>query len=147
MTLSRDIEALYDRLLTAWNERDAHAWGDCFAETGSLVGFDGSEVATRAAIVDHLAGIFADHRPATYVWKVREVRELVPTVVLLRAVVGMVPPGGGDLNPYVNAIQSMVAVSGPDGWRIAHLQSTPAAFHGRPEAQAALAAELRALLG
>ena len=82
---------------------------------------------------------------AAYVGKVREVRELTGTgVVVLRAVVGMVPPGADDINPDVNAVQTMVAASGRDGeLRIALLQSTPAAFHGRPDEVDALTAELR----
>ena len=46
----------------------------------------------------------------------------------------------------MNSIQSLVAVETGDGWRAAHLQTTPAAFHGRPEAADELDAELRAVL-
>ena len=144
MPENADVERLYRALLDAWNARDAKAWGECFADDGSLVGFDGSPIETKASIVEHLSGIFADHQPATYVAKVREVRELAPGVALLRAVVGMVPPGATDINPSVNAVQLMVAVATSDAWRVAHLQSTPAAFHGRPEAVDALSDELRA---
>jgi uncharacterized protein (TIGR02246 family) len=144
MTEIEDVERLYRALLDAWNARDANVWGACFADDGSLVGFDGSPIETKAAIVEHLSGIFADHQPATYVAKVREVRELAPGVALLRSVVGMVPPGATDINPSVNAVQLLVAVVDGNGWRVAHLQSTPAAFHGRPEAVDALSDELRA---
>jgi hypothetical protein len=34
---------------------------------------------------------------------------LSPDVVLLRAVVGMIPPGQSDLNPDANAVQTLVA--------------------------------------
>ncbi len=46
----------------------------------------------------------------------------------------------------VNAIQSLVAVRDTDHWRAMLLQSTPAAFHGRPDLAEALTAELRALV-
>ncbi len=141
-----EVEDLYRGLLAAWNDGDAEAWGRHFTEDGSLVGFDGSPVETRSAIVEHLAGIFADHPVARYVEKVREVRTLGRGVALLRAVVGMVPPGDTDLKPEVNSIQSLVAVNTSDGWRVSHLQTTPAAFHGRPEAVEALTDELRAVL-
>lgn len=55
----------------------------------------------------------------------------------------MVPPGGSDINPAVNAIQSLVAVRREDLWRIALFQTTPAAFHGRPELSEQLTSELR----
>jgi len=71
---------------------------------------------------------------------------LSPEIALLRAVVGMVPPGQNDINPDVNAIQSLVVVKQGDAWRIAHFQNTPAQFHGKPELAEALTEELRQLL-
>ncbi len=111
-----------------------------------MIGFDGSQMNGREEIVTTLAGIFAHHKTAIYVGKVREVRLLSETTALLRAVVGMIPPGGSDINPAVNAIQSLVAVKEGDRWEIALFHNTPAAFHGRPEASEALTVELRQLL-
>lgn len=67
------VEALYRDLLAAWNDRDADAFADLFTTDGSLVGFDGSQVESRAAIAEHLGAVFADHEPAAYVANVREV--------------------------------------------------------------------------
>jgi uncharacterized protein (TIGR02246 family) len=146
VTSPTQVEALYRELLASWNARDAAAWGALFTDDGTLVGFDGSPVDSRASITEHLAQVFADHEPAAYVARVREVRELGPGVALLRAVAGMVPPGESTIKPEVNTIHVLVAVeTTDDGWRVAHLQSTPAAFHGRPEAVEALTAELQAL--
>jgi hypothetical protein len=64
-------------------------------------------------------------------------------VGLLRAVVGMIPPNSDDINPALNTIQTLVAVEHADGWRAAHFQSTPAAWHGRPQESAELTEELR----
>jgi uncharacterized protein (TIGR02246 family) len=77
---------------------------------------------------------------------VRDVRSLSADVALLRAAVGMVPPGGDDINPATNAIQSLVAVRLEGRWQVALYQNTPAAFHGRPEAAVELTDELRGLL-
>jgi uncharacterized protein (TIGR02246 family) len=140
------IEALYRDLMASWNNRDAAAWGELFTEDGNLVGFDGSQVDSRGAITEHLAQIFADHQPAAYVAKVREVRQLAPGAALLRGVAGMVPPGESTIKPEVNTIHVLVAVELDGGWRVAHFQATPAAFHGRPEAAEALTAELQAAL-
>jgi uncharacterized protein (TIGR02246 family) len=137
---------LYRGLLAAWNARDAEAFAALFTSDGSIVGFDGSQVDGSARIAGHLLGIFADHPTASYVGIVREVRLLSDAVVVVRAVVGMVPPGGTDINPAVNAVQSLVAIGTADGWRIALFQNTPAALHGRPEAVQALTDELRAAL-
>jgi uncharacterized protein (TIGR02246 family) len=100
----------------------------------------------RSEIETTLAQIFAHHETAPYVSKVREVRLLTPDVAILRAVVGMVPPGQTDINPAVNAIQSLTAVKRDGRWRIALFQNTPAQFHGRPELAQQLTEELRQLL-
>ena len=46
-------------------------------------------------------------------------RFLTPDVAVLRAVAGMVPPGQSDLNPAVNAVQTLVAARQDGQWRIA----------------------------
>jgi len=139
----RDVRSLYRALLSAWNERDAGGLADHFAADGHLVGFDGSQVDGRAEIEDTLARIFMDHQTASYVAKIRGVDFLSPEVALLRAVVGMVPSGQSDLNPAVNAVQSLVAIRKPDHWRVALFQNTPAAYHGSPELSEHLTEELR----
>jgi uncharacterized protein (TIGR02246 family) len=146
VTAADDVESLYRDLLTRWNERDAAGYGALFTADGSVVGFDGSCVESDASITEHLESIFSDHEPAAYVAKVREVRVLGADAALLRSVVGMVPPGGSDINPQVNAVQAVVAVRGDDGWRVAHFQNTPAAFHGRPQEAEALTVELQTVL-
>jgi uncharacterized protein (TIGR02246 family) len=136
------VLAVYRQLLEAWNKRDADAFAAAFTEDGSCVGFDGSMMNGRAEIASTLRDIFAHHPTASYVARVREVRVLAPGVALVRSVVGMVPPGKDELNPAVNAIQSLMIVeAGPD-LKIAMLQNTPAAFHGRPELAQQLTSEL-----
>jgi uncharacterized protein (TIGR02246 family) len=100
----------------------------------------------QAEIEATLAPIFADHPTATYFAKLREVRFLAPNVVLLRAVVGMTPPGKTEINPATNAIQSLVATKEDNRWRIALFQNTPAQFHGRPELVAQMTEELQQLV-
>ena len=140
------VLALYEQLLRAWNAQDADAFGAVFADDGSSVGFDGSTMNGRQEIVETIRAIFMNHRTATYVAKVREVRELGADVLLLRAVVGMTPPGGAELNPAVNSIQSVVMTKQGTGLRVALLHSTPAAFHGRPELADQLTRELTEVL-
>jgi uncharacterized protein (TIGR02246 family) len=139
------VVTVYERLLTSWNRRDANAFAALFAADGSCIGFDGSQMDGAAAIASELGTIFAQHPTASYVAKVRAVRPFDAQVTLLRAVAGMVPPGGDALNPAVNAIQSLIVsrVSGEP--RIVLFQNTPAAFHGRPELAAQLTMELTAV--
>ncbi|GIE33050.1 hypothetical protein Ait01nite_060950 [Actinoplanes italicus] len=135
------VHELYRDLLTAWNDRDAERFAGLFADDGTLVGFDGSQVA-GPEIAKHLAPIFRDHPTAAYVAKVRETRLLGPGAVLIRSIAGMAPPGGTALNPAANAVQSLVAERRLPGWRVVLFQNTPAQYHGRPEAVAAHTAEL-----
>ena len=140
------VRQLYHQLLEAWNKRDARAFAALYEERGNQIGFDGSQMNGSAEIEAHLRQVFADHMTASYVGKVREVRFLQEDTAILRAVVGMVPHGQSDINPAVNAVQSLVAVKRLGQWKVALFHNTPAAFHGRPEAAAALTAELRELL-
>jgi uncharacterized protein (TIGR02246 family) len=140
------IAALYRQLLDSWNRRDASNFAVLFGDEGQSIGFDGSPMSGHSEIAATLGQIFADHVTATYVAKIRGIRFLAPDVALLRAVVGMIPPGQSDINPAVNALQTLVAVNRAGEWRIALLQNTPAQFHGRPEMADALTRELRELL-
>jgi uncharacterized protein (TIGR02246 family) len=140
------IHALYRRLLDGWNGRDADAYAATFAEDGEAIGFDGSQMSGQAEIATTLRSIFADHPTAAYVAKVRGVRFLAPEAAILRAAAGMVPPGGADLNPQVNALHTLVATRRDGEWRIALFQNTPAQFHGRPEMVQQMTEELRELL-
>jgi uncharacterized protein (TIGR02246 family) len=141
-----EIRALYQRLLGSWNERDAAAMASLFAEDGDSIGFDGSQMSGRAEITTTLQQIFTDHITGIYVGKVREVRWLSTAVAILRAVVGMIPPGQSDLTPQLNAIQTLVATKQNGKWEITLLQNTPAQFHGQPELVQQLTDELRELM-
>lgn len=140
------VKALHRRLLDYWNRQDAKGMASLFTEDANVIGFDGSQLNSRAAIEKELSQVFSNHPTARYVWKVEEVRSLQPAVSLLRAKVGMVPPGKNALNPATNALQSLVAVEHSGQWQIALFQNTPAAFHGRPELVEAMTRELSELL-
>lgn len=137
---------LYTGLLDAWNRRDAKAFAAAFTSTGIAIGYDGSQMNGRAAIEAELARVFADHETASYVAKIRAVVRVSRDGVLVHAVAGMVPRGASALNPATNAVQTIVAVREGEPLRIALLQNTPAAFHGRPELVEQLAAELTEVL-
>jgi uncharacterized protein (TIGR02246 family) len=138
----RQIESAYQALLSAWNRRRADVFAALFTEDGVAVGFDGSQMNGRTDIATTLDAIFQSQPTGTYVSQVREVKEIARGVSLLRAVVGMVPPDDFEINPGVNAVQSVVFVRQGDEVKIALLHNTPAAFHGRRELADALTREL-----
>jgi uncharacterized protein (TIGR02246 family) len=136
------VLALYHNLLDNWNQRDEHAFAVLFEVKGHLIGFDGSQINGRTAIQVEMNRIFHNHIPAAFVGLVKEVRFPHPDVAILRAVAGMVPRGQTDLDPEVNAVQTLVAVKRAGNWEIALFQNTPAQFHGRADLAQQLTDEL-----
>jgi uncharacterized protein (TIGR02246 family) len=143
---NRATRDLYARMVEAWDKRNARDFALAFASDGSLVGFDGSQVNGQLEIGAHVTEIFAHHQTPRYVSIVREVRLLGNDVTLLRANTGLVPPGKDDIDPALNAVQSMIAVQKGGAWKISSFQNTPAAFHGRADLVKKLTEELRARL-
>jgi uncharacterized protein (TIGR02246 family) len=143
MTDEAAVERLYEQLIAGWNDRRGDAFAAGFAPDGVIVGFDGSEQRGRDAIAAEMRRIFADHETAPYVTKVKSVRLVGSDAAVLRAVVGMVPPGASDLEPARNAHQTLVAARLDGEWRIVLFQNTPAQFHGRPDLAERLTQELR----
>src|SRR5919197_2097302 len=141
-----EVSDLYFALLDAWNRHDAGAYAALFTQDGYVVGFDGSEMVGADEIEQSLSAIFADHETGRYVGKVRVERTVSDDVAMLAAVAGLAPAGKSDLNPELNAIQTLVAKREAGRWRILQFQNTPAQFHGRPEDAEALTNELRALI-
>lgn len=140
------VRDLYRRILDGWNARDGRAFAEPFRDDGAAIGFDGTVHAGRDRIAAQLDRIFADHPTGRYVAEVRDVRVIGPGAAVLRAVAGMAPAGASDVDPGANSVQTLTASQLMGRWQVALFQTTPAAYHGRPEDAAALTAELRALL-
>jgi uncharacterized protein (TIGR02246 family) len=141
-----EVRELYRQLLEAWDKRNARDYALLFAPDAILVGFDGTQVFGQTDIGAHISEVFSHHQTARYVSIVRGVRAVTSDVLALSAVAGMVPPGKEDINPEVNAVQTMVAARSGGAWKIALFQNTPAEFHGRPNDAKALCEELRNVL-
>jgi uncharacterized protein (TIGR02246 family) len=142
----RATRELYAHLLETWDKRNARDFALLFASDGNLVGFDGSQVNGQLEVGAHLSEIFTHHQTPRYVSIVREVRLLATDATLLRANTGLVPPGKDDIDPALNAVQSVVAVQKGGAWKIVLFQNTPAVFHERPDLAKKLTEELRARL-
>ena len=140
------VRALYFEMLKQWNQRNARAIAVLYGPQSLQVGFDGSQMIGAAEIESTLGQIFAHHATAAYIGKVRSVRLIAPDVALLHAVVGMLPPGKTEINPAVNAIQTLLAKKHDGQWRIELFHNTPAAYHGRPDDSAKLTEELQTVL-
>jgi uncharacterized protein (TIGR02246 family) len=139
----KEIRELYRQLLEAWDKRNARDFALLFAPDGNIVGFDGTQVFGQAEVGAHLSEVFSHHQTARYVSIVREVRALSDGATILSAVAGMVPPNKNDINPEVNAVQTLVAVKTAGAWKVALFQNTPAALHGKQDDSKKLTEELR----
>jgi uncharacterized protein (TIGR02246 family) len=140
------LRDLYHQLLDAWNRRAPADAAALFLPEGGVIGFDGSEDDGPAQIQSSWTNIFANHQTATYVGKVRTAERIAPDVGLVRAVAGMLPPGGDHINPAVNAHHTLIARKSGGAWKVLLYQNTPAQFHGRPELTEQLTEELQQLV-
>lgn len=141
-----DVRKLYDAWIDGWNSKDAGAMAEICDEYCTIIGFDGSMMRGRAEVHSTLESIFNNNPTGRYVRVVRAVGFPADGIAIIDSVVGMVLRGKSDINPSVNAVQSMVAVNREHGWRILHFQNTPAAYHGRPLESEKLTEELRKLI-
>lgn len=141
-----DIRELYQQLLESWNKRNAAAFAALFDPEGIAVGFDGTTHQGRGGIEADLSHIFTQHQTPAYVAIVKAVRSVTPELAILRAIAGLVPHGQADINPALNAVQTLVAMRKSQQSSILLFQNTPAAFHGRPELSEHMTTELRQAL-
>ena len=144
--MNTEVQNLYNKLIDAWNRRDAREMSDQFADQGVQIGFDGSKLIGKEEILAHLTPIFENHPTAPFITKVKKIRSLGTDAAILYAIAGMIPPGKSDIEPAVNAHQTLVAVKKNNGWQVELFQNTPAQFHGRPELVEEMTEELRELL-
>ncbi|MDN4074039.1 SgcJ/EcaC family oxidoreductase [Fictibacillus terranigra] len=138
-----DVIQLYRELIGAWNKRNSDGMSELFLDGGEMIGYDGSQINGKKEIFSHLEPIFANHPTAAYVCKVKSIKLLSNETALLRAIAGMVPDGKDELNPSLNAHQTLLAVKTNGTWRIELFQNTPAQFHGRPDLVQRMTDELR----
>ncbi|MBM7553589.1 SgcJ/EcaC family oxidoreductase [Thalassobacillus pellis] len=141
-----NIENVYQLLIKAWNDRNAGGMAELFVDDGEIIGFDGSISKGPEEIYAHLHPIFKDHPTAPFVIKVKEVRALGDGATLLRAIAGMVPPGGSDIHSDFNTHHTLITLTNEQGSKIVLFQNTPAQFHGRPELVEQMTEELREML-
>jgi uncharacterized protein (TIGR02246 family) len=140
-----EVRALYDTLITGWNDHDGTAMAALFADDGVVIGFDGSLSSGQQMIDTEMSNIFADHVTARYAVKVKAVRPLGQHAMILRAIAGLVPPDQTAIRRETNSHQTVVAEDRDGQWRIVLFQNTPAQFHGRPHLVEEMTRELQAV--
>jgi uncharacterized protein (TIGR02246 family) len=137
------IQNLYDQLIKSWNEQRADGMADLMSEDAHMIGFDGSEMHGPEDVRKTIAEIFRQYPTGIFVTITKDIKFLTDKVAMLRASTGIVPRGGDDINPNVNAHQTLVAVEENGQWKITLFQNTPAQFHMNPEKKEEMSSELR----
>lgn len=145
-SVSNEIQAVYEQLINAWNNRDARGMADLYANDGVHIGFDGSKTLGSEELLLHVKPIFDNHPTPPFISKVKDVRFLSSDVAMLSAIAGMIPPQQSEINPQLNTHQTLITVKTNGKWQIQLFQNTPAQFHGRPELVEQMTDELRNLL-
>jgi uncharacterized protein (TIGR02246 family) len=143
MTATRD---LYRQFVDGWNGHDARAIANTMDRLGILIGFDGTVLRGSGEVEKSFSAIFTDHNPHQIVAIERSVAMIAPTVCRYLSDVGFFRPEAGEIDEALNARQTLIATLGDSGWKIALLQTTPAAQYTPPGSQIALTEELRAAL-
>lgn len=137
-----EVCEVYRRLIRSWNDCQALRFSSLMTNDATLIGFDGTCVNGKDCIFTHLDQVFENHTPPRYISKIRMIRPLTPDIYFLEAVAGMVRDGHLDIDPHLNTIQTLILRREGSHWKVEHMQSTPAAFHGREEDQRTLTHEL-----
>lgn len=127
------VFALYEKLIEAWNQRDADAFSNLFQGKGEIVGFDGTRVMGRKEIQGHLQDVFSKDQTPPYIAAAQRVHSIKSGVVSLSAKAGMKTGDDADFHQDLWSEQSLVTVKTKDGWKIALFQNTPATLSGDSE--------------
>ncbi len=119
-----DITALFDRLMLAWTDNDAAAYGDCFTEDCDYVSYDGTRAAGRRPMQhahDQLfRGVLAG---SALVGGIESIRHLGPDVALVHGTASVLMPWRRRLPRRRLSRQTLVAVRTATGWRFTALHN------------------------
>jgi uncharacterized protein (TIGR02246 family) len=139
----KSIRALYLSWVEAWNARNAESMRSIISSEINMIGFDGSQMNGRDDVITQITDIFKSFPTGEFTVVIEQVRFIDENNAVLRALAGIIPRGYKDINPSVNALQTMTAHQVNGQWLIEIFQNTPAAFHGRPELQQEVTRKLR----
>jgi uncharacterized protein (TIGR02246 family) len=118
------IQNLFDDMLAAWTKGDARGYGACFTDDSDYVSYDGTRAAGRQPMVDAHDKLFRGvlHGSAL-VGEVESIRYLSNDVAVVHATGSVLMPWRRSLPRRRLSRQTLVAVRGDNGWRVAALHN------------------------
>jgi len=123
-TDDQDIHALYGRLIQAWTDNDAEAYGACFTEDSDDVSYDGTRAIGRQTMQDAhdrlFRGVLAGSR---LVGALESIRHLAPGVAVAHGTASVLMPWRSTLPRRRLSRQTLIVVRTNHGWRFTALQN------------------------
>ncbi|MFE9693589.1 SgcJ/EcaC family oxidoreductase [Micromonospora sp. NPDC005806] len=119
-----EIQQLFARLLRAWTDNDAVAYGACFTEDSDYVSYDGTRAAGRAPMQDAhdqlFRGVLAG---SALVGEIESIRPVGRDVAVVHGTGSVLMPWRSRLPRRRRSRQTLVAVRTPAGWRFTALHN------------------------
>jgi uncharacterized protein (TIGR02246 family) len=124
MTDDRCIRDLFARLMQAWTDNDAAAYGACFTTDSDYVSYDGTRAIGREPMQqahDRLfRGVLAG---SALVGEVESIRQIAPGVAIVHGTASVLMPWRSKLPKRRLSRQTLVAVRTDEGWRFTALHN------------------------
>jgi uncharacterized protein (TIGR02246 family) len=118
------LTALFGRMLQAWTDGDARAYGECFTDDSDYVSYDGARAIGRAPMVEShdrlFRGVLAGSR---LVGEVESIRYVRPDVAVMHATGSVLTPWQKTLPKKRLSRQTILAVRDGGEWRVAALHN------------------------
>ncbi|HEX5996412.1 MAG TPA: SgcJ/EcaC family oxidoreductase [Jiangellales bacterium] len=119
-----EIRDLFGRLMQAWTDNDADAYGACFTEDSDYVSYDGTRAIGRLDMQnahDQLfRGVLAG---SALVGDVESIRHVAPGVAIVHGTASVLMPWRSTLPKRRLSRQTLVAVRTDHGWRFTALHN------------------------
>jgi uncharacterized protein (TIGR02246 family) len=123
-TDARQIRDLFGRLMQAWTDNDAVAYGACFTADSDYVSYDGTRAIGRAAMQDAHERLFRGVLAGSaLVGEVESVHQVAPGVAVVHGTGSVLMPWRSKLPKRRLSRQTLVAVNTDQGWLFTALQN------------------------
>lgn len=123
-TDDREIGDLFGRLMQAWTDNDAVAYGSCFTEDSDYVSYDGTRATGRLDMQNAhhrlFRGVLAG---SALVGDVESIRHIATGVAIVHGTASVLMPWRSKLPKRRLSRQTLVAVRTDRGWRFTALHN------------------------
>lgn len=118
------VREVFERLMKAWTDNDAEAYGQCFTEDADYIAYDGSRASGRQQVVESHDKLFRGVLKGSALnGDVENVRFPARDVAVLIGTGSVLMPWHSRMPKSRQSRQTAVLVRTPDGWRITALQN------------------------